>query len=313
MAAAPAAAPMLPRSPFDACQPPTLPQAFCPQTIGHTCLPHASCGCTAQRTPCPEVSCGCTAQRTPCPEISCGVACTVACPTVPPRATCGCTAQRTPCPEVSCGIACSPACPTHHLTCAPVCTNFTPCVTRGQPDCPFPSEIPAQCTHAVNCRLPQAQAAMGGAAPQAAMAAGAQVACVAGTIHASVLIACSLACPTRYVTCAPECWYTRYVECWYTRYVTCNPECYVTRNPELCPIATGVGCPPPQSVACGSLGCGAPGQVEQAQFCIAGSVRPPQVTLGGCPTLAGCQSLACPSWQYSCGWGCPPRTPQCPW
>ncbi len=186
--------------------PQTLPNALCPQTIAHTCLPRASCGCTAQRMPCPEVSCGCTAQRTPCPEVSCGIACTVACPTVPPQATCGCTVQRTPCPEVSCGIACSPACPTHHLTCAPICTQITPCVTRGQPDCPFPSEIPAQCTHAPNCVLPQA--------------AQAAIACVAGTIVQTgpavcrvtifecptrLPIECSLACPTRYVTCNPEC------------------------------------------------------------------------------------------------------------
>jgi hypothetical protein len=221
-------------------------------------------------------------------------------------ATCHATCAATCLPHATCGATCVATChATCHFTCAPICTHATPCrPTFNQPDCPYPSEIPAQCTHLPHCPLPQAQVAAAGA--QAAMGAGAQIACALGTIHPSVQVACSLA------TCAPECWVTRYItcnpQCWITRYVTCNIECYVTRNPALCPIATGVACPPPQSIACGGAG---PGPIEQAQYCIAGTVRPPQVTLGGCPTVAGCQSLFCPSWNYTC-LGCP-HTPHCPW
>jgi hypothetical protein len=246
----------------------------------------------------------------------------VACPTVPPHATCGCTVQRTPCPEVSCGIACqptvppnatcAPGCPTHHLTCAPVCTNAPLCVTRGQLDCPFPSEIPAQCTHVVNCPLPQAQAAMG---------AGAQVACALDTIAASVQVACSIACPTLGGCPSPAC---------PSAYYTCGWGC-PPRTP-FCP--TFVGCPPrtplcPSLVTCWTCnilcqisqnGFGCPGgggggeQPDPAQLlCLTGSVRPPRVTVGGCTLTDACQTWACPSWYYTCGGGCPPRTPQCPW
>jgi hypothetical protein len=45
-------------------------------------------------------------------------------------------------------IGCPP--PTHHVTCAPQCTHFTPCLpTRFEPQCPFPTEI---CTHAGVCQ-----------------------------------------------------------------------------------------------------------------------------------------------------------------
>ncbi len=251
--------------------------ATCVATCHATCPPHATCGATCAATCALHATCGITCIAT------CQATCVATC-----QATCAATCP----PHATCGATCVATC---HYTCAPICTHATPCrPTLNQPDCPYPSEIcthvAAQCTQAPNCRLPQAALA--------AMGAEAQVGCALGTIHASVQIACSIACPTRYVTCAAE--------CWVTRYVTCNPECWVTR---LCPIETAA-CPI-ETAACPIPG---PGPVEQAQYCLAGTVRPPQVTLGGCQTIAGgCQSLACPSWQYSCGWGCPPRTPQCPW
>ena len=93
-------------------------------------------------------------QRTPCQGASCGVDCTVIlCPTL--HAPCP-TQQHTPCPGASCGIACTvvgPGCGSHFHTCAPCATqNRTPCPihvgtcflqcnpTRGQPQCPFPTE-----------------------------------------------------------------------------------------------------------------------------------------------------------------------------
>jgi hypothetical protein len=252
-AAAPAAAPMLPRSPFDACQPPTLPQAFCPSPA---CQTHAQTPCF----PCPTHN-----------QVSVCLPCV--------------TRQITQC------IHCEPTfwhCKTQLIT---QCDILCGCDGGSfQPPVPF-----------------------GGMAPPAG--AGAQIVCALGTIHQSLQIVCSLA------TCVQECWVTRYLntcnpECWITRYWTCNIECRLTRVPEVCAVASGVACPPPQSIACGSIGCGVGGpgggQVEQAQFCIAGSVRPPQVTVA-CTIGGGCQSLPCPSWQYSCGWGCPPRSPQCPW
>jgi hypothetical protein len=221
-------------------------------------------------------------------------------------ATCAATCAAT-CPA---NATCAPGCPTHHVTCAAVCTNFTPCVTRGQPDCPFPTEIPAQCTFGLHCRPPGAAQAVAGA-PGAAIVNTGPVVC-----QASAVVVCSLACPTLAGCHSPICpsWhYTcglgcppRTPLCPTLIGATCAPHlCTIgTCNPDICGIASGV-------LGCGGGG-GPGGPVEQAQLCLAGSVRPPQVTVD-CTIGGFCQSLPCPSWQYTCGWGCPPRTPQCPW
>jgi len=131
MAAAPAAGPGLPRSPFDACQPPSVFQAVCTPPVTPFCPTRlASCVCTPacptrQQTPCPAISCGidCTVIRTPCPAASCGIICQ----------TPACTAHRTPCPGVSCGIDCTvigPLCQTHVASCVAICqTPFCPIET----------------------------------------------------------------------------------------------------------------------------------------------------------------------------------------
>jgi hypothetical protein len=279
--------------PYALCPPGTLPDG-CPVSVAHpACLTrHATCG----------VTCVATCHATCPPRATCGATCVATCHATCAQtcvATCAATCAATCPPQATCGETCVATChATCHYTCAPICTHVTPCrPTFNQPECPYPTEIcthaAAQCTHVVNCPLPQAQAAMGGAAPQAAMAAGAQVACALGTIHQSLQVVCSLA------TCAIECEVTRRLntcnpECWITRYWTCNIECRLTHIPELCRVAGPGG-----------------GPVEQAQLCLAGSVRPPQVTVA-CTIGGGCQSLPCPSWQYTCGW-CPPRTPACPW
>ncbi len=291
--------------------PRTLPNAFCPPvTLPDACQVTANIHCPTRQATCvatchatcpPHATCGATCVATCALHVTCGVTCIATC-----NATCLATCVATCAQHATCGATCVATChATCHYTCAPICTHLTPCrPTFNQPECPYPTEIcthvAAQCTHAVNCPLPQAQAAMGGAAPQEAMGAGAQIACALGTIHQSVQIACSLACPTRYVTCTPECWVTRYVtcapECWVTRFWTCNVECYLTRNPDFCPIATGVACGPQQSIACGfSAGCGGGGPgggpvVEQAAF---------RATAG----------YPC---SYLCTYGAVCRTPGCP-
>jgi hypothetical protein len=249
------------------CDAAAAPQALtvaqpCPQTQAAGCHP-------TQRTPCPVVSCGidcspqCTVappcetratncfptcgpvtcapqlctQRTPCPGVSCGIDCTLEPPCPTHAATCAVTCHATcgaacthvaPCPThvATCPpfATCGPACPTHppHVTCAPVCTHVTPCVTRGQPDCPFPSEIPAQCTHIPNCPHPQA----------AAMAGGAGTPVYTGpACGPSVVLACTPACLTRYVschTCALECWITpgvSFPQCRVSLVYTCAQTC----------------------------------------------------------------------------------------
>ena len=53
-------------------------------------------------------------------------------------------------------VDCSVVCPTQfgpclsqHVTCAAICTRFTPCLpTQLEPQCPYPTEI---CTHAAGC------------------------------------------------------------------------------------------------------------------------------------------------------------------
>ena len=264
-----AAAPMTPAlTVVPQCVPPTLADPQCPVSQADpcpsrfpTCHPQA---CT-NLAPCPThvATCAATCHATCAPGVTCGVDCTLLCTRLPPCqthvATCAVTCHATcapacthvaPCPThvATCppNATCAPGCPTHHVTCAPTCTQITPCVTRGQPDCPFPSEIPAQCSHLPNCPHPQAAAAPMGA-----------VGCAAGTIvntgaavcRVSVVIVCTPACPTHYVscygTCNPQCWITRYATC----YVTCNPEvCWITR---ACPVETAA-CPV-------SLGCPGPG------------------------------------------------------
>ncbi len=302
--------------------PQTLVNAFCPPitliepcqvTANFRCLTHhATCGVTcvatcAQHATC-GVTCAATCAATCPPHVNCGATCVATC-----AATCAATCP----PHATCGATCVATC---HYTCAPVCTHVTPCrPTLNEPQCPFPTEVcthvGAQCTHVVNCRPPQQAAAE-------AAVAGVGAQCVGHTIRLSVQVACSIACsfacPTRHVTCgftcAPECWVTRELP-------QCSIVCptRVTCNFEACPIASAPACPqqslgcPEQSFGCGFGGGpgGGPGAVEQAQFCIAGSVRPPQLTVI-CTIGAACQSVACPSWQYTCG-GCPPRTPACPW
>jgi hypothetical protein len=299
--------------------PQTLPNAACPVTLPNAACPpvtHATCVATCQAT-C-QATCGVTCHATCGAHATCGVTCIASCnPTC--HVTCVATCAATCPPQATCGATCAATCHATcppHATCVPACTHATPCVpTHNQPDCPYPTEVcthvAAQCTHAPNCRLPQAQAAMAG--PQAAVGAGAQIGCALGTVVASVQVVCSIACPTRYVTCNPaNCPTWRHIDCpphtpWCHTLIgaTCAPHlCTIgTCNPDVCVIASG------------ALGCGGgepgPGPLEQAQFCLAGSVRPPQVTIA-CTIGGGCQSLPCPSWQYTCGW-CPPRTPACPW
>ena len=75
-------------------------------------------------------------------------------------------------------VDCSIVCPTRfgpclsqHVTCAAICTQFTPCLpTRFQPQCPYPSEI---CTHVAGCQITNAvncPVASGQACPQASLA-----------------------------------------------------------------------------------------------------------------------------------------------
>ena len=255
--------------------PQTLPNALCPPvTLPDPCRLTANINCPTHQVTC-AATCHATCVATCAGHATCGVTCAATCAaTCPPHATCGVTCLATciatchvtcvaTCAQhATCGVTCHATCPPY-ATCVPECTHATPCVlTREQPQCPYPTEIcthvAAQCTHAVNCPLPQAA--------QAGMAAEAQVGCALGTVHASLQVACSIACPTRYGTCNPQCWVTRYVgctvnpECYVTRYatcqVTCNPEvCWVTR---LCPVQTAA-CPN-QTAACPvSLGCPGPG------------------------------------------------------
>jgi len=247
--AAAAQAQPLPRTPAAPCLPQTLPEALCPNTLPNALCPVSfapPCGATHVATchvtcaaTCPaHATCGATCIATcaaTCPaHATCGVTCAATCATCVTCAPHICTLP-THCLGVTCGIDCTVGgpCLTHppHATCAPVCTHLTPCrPTFNQPECPFPTEIcthvPAQCTHLPNCPRPQEA--------QAGMGAEAQFGCVAGTVHASVQIACSVVCPTRHVTCSPECWVTRQwtcnPECRVTRYWTCNPECWPTRH-----------------------------------------------------------------------------------
>jgi hypothetical protein len=258
----------------------TLPQALCPApTIIEAACPATQAGPCPTRIATCHVTCApnCT-HVAPCPAfyqtcVGLGT-CAPACQTHPPEATCGpsatcavtchatcvpvCThvascvatclascapncTHVAPCPTfvatcaATCQATCAPGCPTHHLTCAPVCTHVTPCVTRGQPDCPFPSEIPAQCTHIPNCPHPQA----------AGMAGGAGTPVYTGpACGPSVVIECTPACLTRYVSCnascAPECWISRYEWCGLSNVVSCHFTCH----PKQCIITQpGYGCP----------------------------------------------------------------------
>ncbi len=300
----------LPQTLPNAACPITLPNAACPVSVANPpCLTHnVTCVATCHAT------CAATCVGTCAQHATCGVTCIATC-----QATCFATCQATCPPHATCGATCVATChatcaatcvATCHVTCAPVCTHITPCrPTLNQPECPFPTEIcthvAAQCTQLPNCRIPQAaQAGMGAQCAGGTILASVQVACGVTRLP----IECSEVCPTR----VPECWVTRLpIECSVvcpTRFVTCNPECNLTRNPAVCPVASGAVCPP-QSLGCPqqSLGCGGVGPVEQAQICAVGSVvRPPQVTLV-------CTIEGCATWHASCWWGCPPRTPQCPW
>ncbi len=198
--------------------------------------------------PCPTHAATCFATC----HATCVATCVATC-----QATCAATCQATcaaTCPQhATCGATCVATC---HATCAPVCTHVTPCVKTE-----VCTEVLPQCTHLAHCPLPQAA--------QAGMGAEAQYGCAYGTIHGSAqVVACSVACPTRYTCNVAVCWVTREAiacsELCPTR-VTCNYECYITRNPAVCPIASAIACPP-QSLGCPqqSLGCGGQGPVPFA-------------------------------------------------
>ncbi len=236
--------------------PQTIVEAACPASIACTaecthvgpCLTHivtcaatchATCAATCAAT-C-HVTCHATCVPHACTLATCGVTCIATC-----HVTCAATCVAT-C-HATCAATCVATChATCHATCIPVCTHATPCVrpTLNQPDCPFPSEIcthVAPCTQLPNCRLPEA-------AP-AGMGAAGQVGCANFTRAASVQIACSAACPTRYYTCY-DCGQTRLPiacsEVCPSRFNTCNYEC-ITHAGGPC-IVSVVVCPG-QSPAC---------------------------------------------------------------
>ena len=296
------------------------------QSHFHTCAP---CQLT-QRTPCQGASCGvdCTVilcptlhapcptqQHTPCPGVSCGIACTVIGPgcgshfhTCAPCAT----QNRTPCPAASCGIDCTvfgPACQSIHVgTCFLQCNP-----TRGQPQCPFPTEatcIPvcaaspapacgpntiggcsAACFPGGGQPGPVAQAA---AAPQAGFAAPANA--------RPSFIDCSIICPTRiggclshHFTCAP-CVTQHPLQC--TLGCTRPPQCIVetvnalclTRNvfncSVICPtvFATCVTCNPAFcQIGPGPVGPGTP--VERAFLTQPNTLEGPACSIAGNCTI----------------------------
>src|SRR5262249_7782854 len=173
---------------------------------------------------------------------TCGIACTV----VGPCLTIACTQARTPCPQATCGIDCSVVCPclSHHVTCMPFCTHVTPCHTRGQPQCPFPTEVtcPPVCHPTVGpqCGVP------GGQPGQAAMAAP----CLGGTAVGTVPIVCTPACSI--IGCPTQQGWV----CWSHRTPCCpvpvHTRAFICRSQQTpcCPVSPFC---PPASPAC-SLG-----------------------------------------------------------
>jgi hypothetical protein len=203
-----------------------------------------------------------------CTVNTCGIACTVVGP---------CPTMRTPCPQATCGIDCSVVgpCLSHHVTCMHFCTHVTPCHTRGQPQCPFPTEATCApvCT-GIAC-MP------GGQPGQAAMAAP----CLGGTAVGTVPIVCTPACSI--IGCPTQ-------QGW---------VCQSQHTP-CCPVSPFC---PPASPGC-SLGCGLgqPGPVDQAALGMARGPMAAPPSFGGCTFLvfggfggcasAGCQSIAvCPT------------------
>ena len=235
-----------------------------------------------------------------CTVNTCGIACTVVGP---------CPTMRTPCPQATCGIDCSVVgpCLSHHVTCMPFCTHVTPChPTRGQPQCPFPTEVtcapvchpsPApfcgpQVTVGAVCGVPGAQPG------QAAMAAP----CLGGTAVGTVPIVCTPACSI--IGCPTQqgwvCWSHRTPCCPVPTLVgmTCAFICQ-SQQSLCCPVSPFC---PPASPAC-SLGCGLgqPGPVDQAALGMA------RVASAWCS--AAC-SPACTG--FMCNTPAHPCTPHCP-
>jgi hypothetical protein len=247
-------------------------------------------------------ACGVTAA---CTLNTCGIACTV----VGPCLTMGCTQQRTPCPQATCGIDCSVVgpCLSQHMTCMHFCTHVTPChPTRGQPQCPFPTEVtcapvchasPApfcgpQVTVGAACGVP------GGQPGQAAMAARCVGVTAVGTVPIACTPACSIFCPTQQ---GWVCWSHRTPCCPVPTLVgiTCAFICQ-SQQSLCCPVSGGAFCPPVTGLCPGSLaacGPGQPGPVDQAALGMAhGLMAPPSegctfMVVGGCG-----RSLQCTAW-----------------
>jgi hypothetical protein len=165
---------------------------FCPTDItpcinshGVTCNCPLTVGCRTQQQIC--VSQGCN-------SIGCDATavCTIDLPNCQSAAChsfaaiCGLAQQAAAAPQAAFAgqanlrpsfVDCSIVCPTRfgpclsqHVTCAAICTQFTPCLpTRFQPQCPYPSEI---CTHVAGCQITNAvncPVASGQACPQVSL------------------------------------------------------------------------------------------------------------------------------------------------
>lgn len=316
-------------------QPMLAPTRACPTHVAHcqthvaTCAACTDVGCRTDITPCINthaVTCAhCNITVGPCQQsaapdctfIGCGH--TLACPGGPLGQAAAAAAQTLGGP--ACAVTLPNVCQLASAACASIactfggpclshylCTHVTPChPTRGQPQCPFPTEA----TCAPVCHVspapfcgPQVTVGAGcgsiaciGQPGQAAMAAR----CFGGTAVATVPIvctaACSIACPTQqgwvcgshHTPCCPVPVHT-------VVGATCAFICG-SQQSLCCPVSGGAFCPPVSAACPGSLACGPgqPGPIDQAAMA--------RVATAWCsPVCTG----------YMCNTPAHPCTPYCP-